>query len=279
MAGDFSQDALILVAHGSSENTKSSELTRTIVEFIRAQSIFSEVACAFKLEEPKIEEATDLVNSKRVFVVPLTISEGWFTEEIIPFQLGLRSKDEVNFLRKGTVAGKELIYCKPVGTHLMMPDIIIDKAVDIVRHHPFPHEPRPDETTLIIAGHGTQQNTNSRKAIEAQVELIRARDEYAEVLPAFMEEMPLITDCYKNTQSRYIVIVPFFISDGQHTVEDIPVLLGEPATRVKERLEAGQPTWRNPTERKGKLLWYTDSIGSAPQLPDIILDLVSEPLR
>ena len=181
--------------------------------------------------------------------------------------------------RKGTVGGKELIYCKPVGTHLMMTDIIIDKAVGIVRHHPFPHEPRPDETTLIIAGHGTQQNTNSRKAIEAQVELIRARDEYAEVLPAFIEEMPLITDCYKNTQSRYIVIVPFFISDGQHTVEDIPILLGEPATRVKERLEAGQPTWRNPTERKGKLLWYTDSIGSAPQLPDIILDLVSEPLR
>ena len=276
MAGDFSQDALILVAHGSTENTKSSEPTRAMAEFIRAQSIFNEVACAFKLEEPKIDEVTDLVNSRRVFVVPVTISEGRFTQEVIPFDLGLRFKDELNYSRAGTVRGKELIYCKPVGTHSLMTDIIIDKAVDVVRRYPFPHEPQPAETTLIIAGHGTQQNTNSRKAIEVQVELIRARDEYAEVQPAFMEETPLIRDCYEAAQSRYIVIVPFFISGGLHTVEDIPVLLGEPAARVKERLESNQPTWRNPTERKGKLLWYADSIGNAPQLPEIILDLVSE---
>jgi len=276
MVGDFSQDALILVAHGSTENASSSEPTRAMADFIRAQSIFSEVACAFKLEDPKIGEVTDLVNSRRIFVVPIAISEGWFTQEVIPFDLGLRLKDESKYSRAGTVRGKELIYCKPVGTHSLMTDIIIDKAVDVVRRHPFPHEPRPDETTLIIAGHGTQQNTNSRKAIEVQVELIRARDEYAEVLPAFMEETPLITDCYKAAQSRCIVIVPFFISGGLHTVQDIPVLLGEPAARVKERKEVNQPTWRNPTERKGKLLWYTDSIGSARQLPDIILDLVSE---
>ena len=276
MDNDFSSDALILIAHGSTINAQSSATTRRLAEVIRARSIFSEVTCVFKLEEPKIDQAPGLVNSKRIFVVPLTISEGWFTEEIVPFQLGLRSKDEVNFSRQGTVGGKELIYCKPVGTHSLMTDIIIDKAVDVVRRYPFPHEPQPSETTLIIAGHGTQQNTNSRKAIEVQVELIRARDEYAEVQPAFMEEIPLISDCYEVTQSRYIVIVPFFISGGLHTVEDIPVLLGEPAARVKERLESNQPTWRNPTERKGKLLWYTDSIGNAPQLPDIILDLVSE---
>jgi len=279
MDNDFSIDALILIAHGSTINSQSSATTRRLAEAIRERSIFSEVACAFKLEKPKLDQALGLVNSKRIFVVPVSISEGQFTEEIVPFHLGLCAKSESNYSRIGKVSGKELIYCKPVGTHSWMTNIIIAKAVDIVGRHPFPNEPRPSETTLIVAGHGTKQNVNSRKAIENQVELIRARDEYAEVLPAFMEEMPLITDCYKDALSRYIVIVPFFISDGQHTVEDIPVLLGEPAARVKERLEAGQPTWRNPTERKGKLLWYTDSIGSAPRLPDIILDLVSEPLR
>jgi len=70
--------------------------------------------------------------------------------------------------------------------------------------------------------------------------------------------------------------VPFFIADGLHTVEDIPVLLGEPAKRVKERLESGQPTWRNPTERQGKLMWYSEAIGSEPHLPDVILERVRE---
>ena len=286
MAGDFSQDALVLVAYGSTLNAGYSAPTRALAKIIRDQSIFGEVACAFKLEEPKITEVPNLVKAERVFVVPVTISEGQFTGEIIPSHLGLRPKGEVagsdgeyTYPKEGSTGGKELIYCKPVGTHSLMTDVLINRAEEVVRCHPFPREPRPDETALVIAGHGTQQNANSRKAVEAQVELIRARGEYAEVLPAFMEETPLITDCYEVAQARYIVIVPFFISGGLHAVEDIPVLLGEPSDRVKERLEADQPTWRNPTERKGKLLWYTEAIGNAPQLLDIILDLVSEAAR
>ncbi len=283
MADDFSNDALVLIAHGSTVNVQSSAPTRRMVEIIRQQAIFAEVACAFRLEEPKITEVTDLVESNRVFVTPITISEGLFTEETIPFDLGLCRKGECgcpvgqcNFPREGQINGKKLIYCKPVGTHACMTDVLSALARDIVRRHPFPCEPRPDETALIIAGHGTKKNANSRKAIEAQVELIRARGEYAEVLPAFMEETPLISDCYKATQAKYIVMVPFFIADGLHTVEDIPVLLGESELRVKERLEAKQPTWRNPTERKGKLVWYTEAIGNEPHLPEVILERVRE---
>jgi hypothetical protein len=47
-------------------------------------------------------------------------------------------------------------------------------------------------------------------------------------------------------------MVPFFISDGLHSYEDIPVMLGAPERVVRERLQQGQPTWRNPTERDGK---------------------------
>ena len=111
------------------------------------------------------------------------------------------------------------------------------------------------------------------------MELIRTRNEYADVQPAFMEETPLIADCYEATDARHIVMVPFFIADGLHTVEDIPVLLGEPESRVRELLETGQPTWRNPTERKGKLIWYTKAIGNEPYLPEVILERVREAAR
>ena len=54
------------------------------------------------------------------------------------------------------------------------------------------------------------------------------------------------------------------------------MLLGEPERLVKERLAAGQPAWRNPTEREGKLVWYAPSIGTEPMLAEVILQRVRE---
>ena len=91
-----------------------------------------------------------------------------------------------------------------------------------------------------------------------------------------MEEDPRIADCHTLAQTGNIVMVPFFISDGLHSVEDIPVLLGEPAETVRARLRSGQSTWPNPLRHHGRWVWYTRSIGSEPHLPDVILERVAE---
>jgi sirohydrochlorin cobaltochelatase len=157
-----------------------------------------------------------------------------------------------------------------------MTAVLLARARDIVEQFPFPRAPKPSDTALFIAGHGTGNNENSRKAIEQQVELIRARGLYAEVHAVFMEEDPRIGDCCRLASVKNIVMVPFFISDGLHSYEDIPVMLGAPERVVRERLRQGQPTWRNPTEREGKRIWYTASIGNEPHLPDVILERVRE---
>lgn len=266
---NFSQDALVLIAHGSTVNAQSSVPTRRLADELRARNLFAEVACAFNLEEPEIEAVPQLVSAQRIFVVPVTISEGHFTEETIPFRLKLCTKGqcdcpvgECHYPRVKAVAGKKIIYCRPIGTHTSMTEVLITRAAETMAMHPFPRAPKLAESALFIAGHGTGRNANSRKAIDKQVDLIRARGEFADVQAAFMEEAPLISDCYGATEAKCIVMVPFFIADGLHTVEDIPVLLGEHEDRVKKRLAAGKPTWRNPTERNGKLVWYTKAIGS-----------------
>jgi sirohydrochlorin cobaltochelatase len=157
-----------------------------------------------------------------------------------------------------------------------MTQVLLARAEEVVKKFPFPRAPKPADTTLFIAGHGTGRNANSRKVIERQVELIRALDRYAGVHAIFMEEDPRIADCYPLAQTKHIVVVPFFISDGLHAVEDISVLLGEAARIVQQRLAAGQPTWRNPTERNGKLVWYSPSVGTEPRLADVILERVKE---
>jgi sirohydrochlorin cobaltochelatase len=212
----------------------------------------------------------------RVFLVPLFISEGYFTDEVIPRELGFDPQPGASFPRARQRDGQTLHYCGPVGTHPSMTEVLLARARAIVEQFPFPRAPKPGETALFIAGHGTTNNENSRQAIEQQVQLIRAKEIYGEVHAAYMEEEPRIGDCYSLARARNIVMVPFFISDGLHSHEDIPVLLGAPRPVVRERLKLGQPTWRNPTEREGKRLWYTASIGSEPHLPDVIMERVRE---
>jgi sirohydrochlorin cobaltochelatase len=132
---------------------------------------------------------------------------------------------------------------------------------------------------LFVAGHGTEQNENSRQAIDRQVELLRARKEFAAVHAIFLEEDPRIPECYRLAQTKSIVVVPFFISDGMHTQEDIPVLLGETKSVVRQRLASGQPAWRNPTEKNGRLVWYAPAVGTATEVAEVILERVREMVR
>ena len=108
-----------------------------------------------------------------------------------------------------------------------MARVILSRADEVVKRFPFPRAPKPRDITLFIAGHGTVKNENSRRAIERQAELIRAMKIYAAVHAIFLEESPRIGECYSLAQTRNLVVVPFFISDGLHTRADIPVLLGE----------------------------------------------------
>jgi len=276
---NFTDAALVLIGHGSTKNEESSAPVFQHARELRRRQIFAQVVEGFWKVEPRIADALRGVVARRVFIVPLFISEGYFTEEAIPLELGFRANNQAAFARVQQRAEQTLYYCAPVGTHESMTGVLLARARDVVARHPFPQAPKTAEIALFVAGHGTGQNENSRKAIERQVELIRHRNEYAEAHSVFIEEEPRIGDCYGLAQARNIVMVPFFISDGMHSVEDIPVLLGEPERMVRERLRNGQPTWRNPTERNGKRVWYSNSVGTDPQVAEVILERVKEATR
>ena len=268
--------ALVLVGHGSTLNADSSAPTYQHADELRRREIFAQVVECFWKLEPGIAGVLRGVFAPRVFIVPLFISEGYFTEQVVPRELGLCATGQTDFPRAQQRGPQTLHYCGPVGTHESMTGVLLARAREIVAQHPFPRPPAASETALFIAGHGTGNNENSRKAIERQVALIRALDQYAEVHSVFMEEDPRVGACYTLAKAKNIVMVPFFISDGLHSYEDIPVMLGEPERVVRDRFESGQPTWRNPTEKHGKRVWYSASIGSEPRLADVILERVRE---
>jgi len=268
---DFSDAVLIVLGHGTELNENSAVPVRQHAAALRRRGLFREVREAFWKQEPQIKTALADVSAPRIFIAPLFISEGYFASQVIPRELGFDDGKRVL-----NVSGSKRYFCAPVGTHDNMTKVILSRAEAILKAFPFPRAPRQSETTLFIAGHGTEKNDNSRKPVERQVELIRESKIYANVHGVFLEESPRIPDCYAIAQTRNLVIVPFFISDGLHTREDIPVLLGEPKKNVAQRLEAGQPVWRNPTERSGKLVWYTAAVGTEPAMADVIVERVRE---
>ena len=275
---DFSDAALVVLGHGTTQNENSAAPVFQHAAELRRRKIFAAVREAFWKQEPQIKTVLPEISAPRVFIVPLFTSEGYFSSQIIPAELGFSLTPEP-VSRITYHASRTLIYCRPVGTHESMTEVILSCAKNTVEQFPFPRAPKPKDITLFIAGHGTEKNENSRKAIEHQVELIRAMNRYAGVHAIFMEESPRIADCYQLARTKNLVVVPFFISDGLHTQEDIPVMLGEAKPMVEQRLAAGQPAWRNPTEKNGRLVWYSPAVGSEPRLADVILERVIEAAR
>jgi sirohydrochlorin cobaltochelatase len=281
---------LLIVAHGSTVNPDSSAPTLAHAAEIRQRKIFAQVECAFWKEEPSLRDAIFLFDPHsicQVYVVPNFISEGYFTQTVVPREL------ELNGPTAKRSNGQIWKYCEPVGNHPAMAELLLKRAGEIA--------PRvdPAETSLLIVAHGTDLNENSAVAAKREAEKIRGLGKFADVLNVYMEESPLVSDWRKLTKTRNVVVVPFFISDGLHSYEDIPRLIGI-GTGHPERSEAEskdpadlpsgfitgsidfarddvKTTKRsvfrhNPYKIENRRLYYAPSIGTDPGFADIIIE-------
>jgi sirohydrochlorin cobaltochelatase len=258
---------LLIVGHGSTVNPDSSAPTLLHAAEIRRRNIFGDVQCAFWKEEPSLRDARFLFDPetiREVCVVPNFISEGYFTQTVIPRELELNGK----LTRRAD--GQTWYYAKPVGNHPLMTELLVKRAREIAPNIP------ENATSLLIVAHGTDLNENSAVAAKREAEKIRALGRYANVLNVYMEEFPLVSDWKLLTSTPNVVVVPFFISDGLHSYEDIPVLLGiteEASTSSGEK--GGDIFQRGPYQIDNRRLFYASSIGTDPRIADIIVELAT----
>lgn len=256
----FSRAALVLAAHGSHLNPQSASPCYAVADAIRRRRLFAEVQETFWKQEPPFRHVCQMLESDEVFVVPLFISDGYFTETVLPRELGVRPPSS-------RLQGKLLHYCRPVGTHERMTQVILHRARTILRRGGSP-PPLLRNAALCIVGHGTDRNENSEKSIRRQVEIIRGLGRFAEVEAVFLDQEPPIGECYRLTRSSDLVVVPFFISDGYHTQEDIPGLL---------RLErTARGDYRVPSRVGRRRVWYSNAIGTDPAMVEVVLDRARE---
>jgi sirohydrochlorin cobaltochelatase len=257
--------ALLIVAHGSTVNPDSSAPTLAHAAEIRRRKVFADVECAFWKEEPSLRDAIFLFDPdviQEVCVVPNFISEGYFTQTVIPREL------ELNGATTKRADGQFWKYSVPVGNHPKMTELLLKRAREVAP------DVDPADTSLLIVAHGTDLNENSALAAKREAEKIRRLGKFAAVLNAYMEEPPMVSDWRKLTKARNVVVVPFFISDGLHSYEDIPRLIGiaNGRSRATSRATRGEVFQGNPYRIDGRSLFYAPSIGTDPGFSDIIIE-------
>jgi sirohydrochlorin cobaltochelatase len=235
--------ALVIVGHGSHLNEDSSLPVYEHAARIRKSGEFDEVVECFWKEEPSMRHVMDTVESDEVYVVPAFISEGYFTQQVIPRELGL---DGPVTLR----GGKKIRYAGPLGTFEGMPDVILERVEDLMRGREI-----TGRTALVLLGHGTDLNKNSGGVIYLNAGRIRERGLYDVVEVGFLDQEPEIGSVVENVEAESVILIPVFIAEGWHTRETIPEDLGL----------TGEVT-----EREGKTIFYGAPVGTHPSMAALI---------
>jgi sirohydrochlorin cobaltochelatase len=255
--------ALVIVGHGSTVNPDSSAPTFDHLEEIRRRGVFGEVHCCFWKEEPSFRQVFHMVERDDIYIVPNFISEGYFTRTVVPRELELTGA----VTEKG---GRTIKYCEPVGNNARMTELILWRATEVAS------EVDPAQASLFIVGHGTDLNENSAVAAKREMERIADMGRFAEVRNAYMEEAPLISKWDELSTQPNVIVVPFFISDGLHSYEDIPVLLGIAGESLGAASVNAKDVFRhNPYSLRGRKLYYASAIGTERLFADLILDQVA----
>jgi len=265
--------SLVIVAHGSHLNPDSSAPTHDHADTIRSIGAFDEVRTGFWKEEPSLREVLRTVEGDEIYVVPLFISEGYFTEQVIPRELRLDGWDVSQWDSDGLSADHTVItaedidrtvhYCGPVGTHEAMTDVLVRRAESVTGDSDV-----GDGFGFAVVGHGTERNENSAKAIEYHADRIRQMDRFEEVQALYMDEEPEVDDVTDFFETEDIVVVPLFIADGFHTQEDIPEDMGLTDDYTKG--------YDIPAHVDGHRIWYAGAVGTEGLMADVILERAAD---
>ena len=239
---------LLLLGHGSHLHDESSKSVYQHARRLRKAGGFCEVRVGFWKEEPSLSRALDGCDADDIIVVPLFISTGYFTRQIIPRELRLNGP----IVRR---QGRVIRYADPVGGHPAMASVIVERAVDAGG---------TKESAVVVLGHGTDQSAHSETHIYRQANRVRALNRFAEVTTVFLDQEPSLGLVWERTTASDIVVVPLFMANGWHVGQTIPCDLSLDGHDVI---------------RGGRHLRVSEAVGTHAALADVIIEVARNALN
>lgn len=244
--------ALVLAGHGSHLSPNTAGVVWNYVDQLRQRGIVDEVTAAFWKEHPEFSQVLKTLTSETVIVIPLFTASGYFSQQIIPFEMQLTGN--ITKLDNRTV-----YYMLPIGEHPTITSVVIKRVQDVVRQYDLPKY----DTAVAIIGHGTKRNKTTRDTTKVQVAAIEQANLAAIALDAYLDDDPNIPSIYERIMQKHLIAVPFFLAPGSHATMDVPEAL---------RITYGEC----PAKVDDHLVYYTQPIGTEDVILDIIIQLMRD---
>ncbi len=239
---------VLLVGHGSHLSPDSSAPIHGHARVLRDRLPAGvEVRTAFWKEEPSLSRAIDWFPPAvdDITVVPIFISNGYFTGQVIPREMRLSGPLSM-------VDGRKVRYTSPIGAHPSLARVLVQRALEAGA---------TGNEMLVVLGHGTPRDPRSAANTLLQAEAVRFLGVFREATAAFIDQDPNMRDIFAMTATRDIIMVPLFIADGWHVGQTIPDDM---------HLDGAA------TIRDGRSLRFAHAVGTHPAVTDVILELITE---
>ncbi|MBK1668824.1 hypothetical protein CKO28_12360 [Rhodovibrio sodomensis] len=182
---------------------------------------------------PRLEGWLDGLSGGSVRLVPFMMAEGYTFD-----RLRERVAAHAN--------GRHVEITRPVGVHPDLGGLIAHSAQARCVAAGW----RPEQTALLLVGHGTRKHAASTQTAEAHVAGLAEAGAFAEVATAYLDDDPSVGDALARLRAPACIAVGFFTDAGDHGRADVPELLAD----------SPMPTV------------YAGPIGPDPVLQRIILD-------
>lgn len=139
-------------------------------------------------------------------IYPMFMTDGWFVRSALPKRLG----------------GAAHVMLDPLGTDPRLPPLVAES----LRAHLARHDWQADETTLLVAAHGSGRSDGPKRDTEAFVQALGQHIQFARVLTGYVEQEPFLGDAARAATGQALCL-PFFAAEGGHVLDDIPEALAE----------------------------------------------------
>jgi sirohydrochlorin cobaltochelatase len=208
----FTQDALLLIGHGSTAIPDAARPLLSHAEVIRGSGRFAEVAVGMLLGTPEVKPAFNNLTAAAVHVVPFFLEDGYFTRIAIPdLILPLMSVSRlVNF-------------CSPVGFHDGIATLIEARLL----HHCELFGTNPKSLSVLLVGHGSARNPGQAQFSRHHAARLERSGRFGAVRVAYLEEAPFVAETLAGTRGRVTAIVGYFANHGVHATTDLPGLIAQ----------------------------------------------------
>lgn len=236
---------VLLAAHGSRRDPSVNLRVHEIASQLRERRVADAIEAGFHQGGPGFSEAFERLEADRVLVVPLFTSEGYYTRTVLPAALEEAGR-----------AHARIGYTPPLGTIPAMAALVISRIGALLAAHRL----NPCSTAVLLVGHGTRRNPESRVTTLRLANQISGAGLVSWVQAGFLDDDPEVGSVFESLRDQDVLVIPFLIG-GAHASLDLPERLGTKDSPRVRRVVFDQP------------------VGSYTEIPEVLGEVVERELR